>query len=134
MSFLNINVTDARELSAVPAGEYKLRVMSAELNEERRFVLTRLQIVGPGNPSEYAASKDVTHFLYLPKDGDDPKKVENKKRALRTFADAFGIPYTEAGIDLAAFPGCEGWATLKQEEDEQYGTQNRVGHFQKPRA
>jgi hypothetical protein len=134
MSFLNIIVTNARELSAVPAGEYKLRIMSAEHNEEKCFVLTRLQIVGPADPADYAATKDVSHFLYLPKADDDAKKVENKQRALRKFMDAFGIPYSEDGVDLGNFQGCEGWAILKEEEDETYGAQNRIKSLQKPRA
>lgn len=129
MSFLDIDVSDAQELQSVPEGDYKLRFVGYDVSEEKYYVRTTLQIVGPAEKVP-ANAKDVTHFLYFPKPDDDAKRTNNKKLGIKRFLTAFGIA---SAADLETGIGNEAWAFLKEvEPDEGYeeqGRTNRVRSF-----
>lgn len=126
MSFMDLDLTNTTEPQSVPAGEYKLRILSAEKPEDKFFIRVRLEVIGPDDPAKYARVKEISHFIHLPKPEDDAKKTENKKMMVKRFLEAFDIPFDSSGFNLDSFPGQEGWAILSEREDERYGTQNEI--------
>lgn len=132
MGFLDIDLGDAQEPTAASEGEHLLRIVSAELKDRKA------KIEGESSPGQMLVvkfsvtdeptAKDFNHFILLPTEQDDAKTKNNRKWGLKTFCEAFEIPYG-TGIDTETMPGLEGWAMLALESSEQYGEQNRVRQF-----
>ena len=80
--------------------------------------------------SDYPDSRDIRHMMMLPTDEDDPKQVQNRKRAIKYFGQAFGIPLT-GKVDFEKYLGREAYAVLGVNPDEGYGEQNRVKRWTK---
>jgi hypothetical protein len=62
--------------------------------------------------------------MMMPTEADDPKKAANRKRAIKYFGQAFGIPLT-GRVDFEKYLGREATAILGVETDD-YGEKNRV--------
>ena len=123
-SFVNIDgLNDAQELKSVPQGEYQLRVLSCEVRNSKNtggdFIMASLEIL-----SEPLA-KNINHVMMIPTSADDAKKQNNRKLAIRNFLQACGID-TSKGFAPSDLEGCTAWALLVEEEDPEYGKQNRV--------
>ncbi len=129
-SFLDLgNLDDVPELGTVPDGtECQLQIMSIEVRQQKpergtgRFLMVSFDIVGEPN------TKRVSHVMMLPTENDDEKKRNNRLRAIKAFYEAFAIP-TSGQINLEDYIGNVGWAILSEEEDKDYGMQNRVRKF-----
>lgn len=130
MSLLDLNLGDAVEPKAVdPDREYKIRISEVRSDEDKNgnpYLLPRFEI--PDEP----ASKDFTKFLSVPRDGMTPKQLNTAKWRISEFLQAFGrdpsLPFSPE--DLV---GLEGWAILGREETEEYGEQNFVRKFIRPK-
>ena len=127
MSFLDYNLNDVPELTALPDGqEYELRILECEVKTSAAgnpMVITRFDV--PSEPN----SKGITHVMMLPTQADDEKKRNGRLRALKMFCEAFDIP-TDGGIELGEnVVGNTGWAILGIEDSPEYGEQNRVRRF-----
>ena len=78
--------------------------------------------------ADEADSKNITHIIMLPADGDDDKRRNNRLRAVKMFYEAFDVDYTK-GVETEDLVGLTGWAIVVEEESDEYGTQNRVRRF-----
>jgi len=120
---IDVPVDDAVELQSVSPGEYKLMIVDASVARSQKtggmYLLARLEIVGQ------PYTKDITHVLMFPTAEDDAKKANNRKLAIRLFYQAFGIDYSRP-VQLNVLKGREAWAILREEDDAEYGMQNRV--------
>lgn len=127
MSFLDLNLDDVVELAAVePDREYKLRIIDVREGTDKNgngYFMPRFEVV------DEVGAKDFTYFLGLPNDSMDPKRVNNAKRKIKNFLDAFSLPYDSNPVN--DWPGAEGWAILGLEETDQWGAQNFIKKFVK---
>lgn len=120
-----VDFSDVYEPEIMPAGsEVQVQIIDAEYreaknNKETKMILLRLTV-----PSNIKA-KDINHTLFLVGANDDAKKANNKKLALRTFSEAFGIDLSR-GFTTRDLIGSSGWAILDEEDDPTYGKSNRV--------
>jgi len=127
-TFLDLgNLEEVPELTTLPDGsEAELVISTIEVrvskNTGGKFIYVIFDIVGEPN------TKSITHVMMLPTDKDDDKRKNQRLRAIRHFYEAFGIP-TSGSVDLSSFVGNTGWAILREEADEEYGTQNRIRRF-----
>lgn len=121
-TFVNIEGLDeAQELKSVPAGEYQVRVTDAKIKTGEKGTYLMLVMDLPNEP----LSKNINHVMMFPTPADDPKRANNRKLAIRNALQACGIPYT-GGFNAADLIGSTPWALLTEEEDNEYGKQNRV--------
>lgn len=120
---IDVPVDDAVELQSVSPGEYRLRIVDASMAKSLKtggmYLNARLEIC------EQPYTKDITHILMFPASDDDAKKANNRKLALRNFYQAFGIDFSRP-VAIGVLKGREAWAVLKEEEDPEYGMNNRV--------
>lgn len=126
-SVLDYNLDDKNlpEETTVDPGEYQLQLISAKhqmSNAGNPMVTCLFGVVDEPN------AMNVFYHITLPTDGDDEKTVARKLRRLRTFYQAFGIDYSKP-VDLDELGGETGFAILKLEEDEEYGSRNIVSRF-----
>jgi len=125
MGFLDINLDDAVEPTAVPGDqEYKLRITDMrEANDKngQPYILPRFEIIGE------PTTKEFTKFLRLPNDEQNEKQKNSTKWGLKVFFDTFDINSSTANTNEMI--GQEGWAILGQEETEEWGEQNFVKKF-----
>lgn len=111
---------DTFDPEVVPAGEYKVRVLNAEVKESkntpgRKYISAYMEIVG------VPTAKDFNHMMLLPNrdldvDSDgrrDIKKVNQYLSDIKNFCIAFDIPYGDDGFDLFVAKGRSTWALLK---------------------
>jgi len=126
MGFLEgMNFDDVVEPTAVPEGEYELRISEIAQDTNKNgepYILPKFDIV-----SEPTA-KTVTKYMALPSASMDEKKLNKSKLNLKRFFEALGVD-AGGGIDLDALVGETVWAMLGLEEDEQYGEQNYIKKF-----
>lgn len=130
MGFLDIDLSDVQEPSAVPGdAEYKLRIVDVRQADDKNgnpYILPRFEI--PEEPS----AKEFTKFLRLPHEGLDAKQLNSAKWQLKLFFDAFGVdPSSLNNVDDLV--GEEGWAILGLEDSDQWGEQNFVKKFIVPK-
>lgn len=122
-TFINLNLDDAQELKSVPQGEYQLRVVECKTATSKNtggdYLQATLEIL-----SEPLA-KNINHVMMFPTPGDDAKKANNRKLAIRNFLQACGVDYSK-GFNPSDLEGCTPWAILVEEDDPEYGKQNRV--------
>lgn len=126
MSFLDVSLKDVPELEALEEGEYQIQITSAEVGESDttggKYLLLRCEV--PAIPE----SKDFTHVLMLPADGDSEKQRIKRLNRLKEAMEAFGYDHSK-GIETEDLVGSEAWAFLTIEESPEYGEQNRVRRF-----
>lgn len=124
MAFLDFD--GVYEPETVPGGEYQLRVLKAEIKQQKpekgsgSFVQLRLDI--PSAPK----SKDITHVMMLPGQQDDPKQKNSRLAAIQNFLKACGFDNVN---NIAETEGSSCWAILTEEDDPEYGKQNRIRKF-----
>jgi hypothetical protein len=128
MSILNIDVSQVKEPSPVPDGEYPVRILSVPEvkqsgNTGQNYISVRLEVVGE------VGAQDVYDIIMLPAEGQTPESNEKRKLRLKRFCDAFGIGYEGGQIDLASAEGLDAIAILSVENDPEYGERNRVRRY-----
>jgi hypothetical protein len=127
MSFLDFNFDDVVEPRTVdPDREYKLRITDVRSGTDKNgnpYYMPRFEIL------DEVGAKSFTYFLGLPNDSMDAKRLNSVKYKIKTFLDAFGLPYD--GDPENDWAGAEGWAILGVEENDQYGPQNVIKKFVK---
>lgn len=125
-TFLDLgeDLDDIKDLSTVPEEDYELRLITFERRQKTKgpYLFVEAEIIGQPD------TKIVRHVMMLPAANDDERKKQNRKRSLKYFYKAFGIP-TAGPIVFADYVGATGWATLTEETDPTYGPQNRIGRF-----
>jgi hypothetical protein len=126
-SFLDLgeDLNDIPDLSTVAEEDYELRLVTFEKRPGKAkgpYLFTEFELVGMPD------TKIVRHVLMLPRAQDPERQKKNRKRAIKYFYLAFGIP-TAGPIVYADYVGNTGWATLTEENDKQYGKQNRIVRF-----
>lgn len=134
--FSGINLDDAQDYEAVPAGEYQVEVgeIIKVRDDEYKYIQMRLDILG-----QEGFVKGIFHTQWLPdpamKDGngEDKRKWNNAALQLRNFCAAMGISGDELNGGPDNFVGKMGYAHLKVTQDEKYGEQNEVEKWQLPR-
>ena len=125
MSLININLDDAKDLGAVPDGEYLIKVVSAELMTSKKgapMISLLMQV-----ESEPTADL-VSHWLMLPTDADDDVTKNRKLLAVKTALAALDYD-ASGGIDTDELKGLQAKAILKTVHDDEYGDQNRIRKF-----
>ena len=128
MSFLDINLGDAKEPKAANEGEYLIRWVGTGGGVDKNghpYIQSIFDI--PSVPD----AKSFTHFESLPYEGMEPKQLNNCKWRLKLLFEAFGIDHTKQ-IDFVICKGRQAWAILGVNEDDQYGKQNFVKKFVRP--
>lgn len=125
MSFLDPSLVDAQEPRPVSAGEHKIRLLAVGEGTDKNghaYIQPRFDV--PADP----LSKDFTHFLHLPGDWMDEKKLNTSRWLLLQFLQCFEIdPATETV--WAELGGEEGWAMLGVKDDDEYGEQNTLRRY-----
>lgn len=125
MSFLNASsFNGVYEPQPVVAGEYQLRILSAEDKTGKNppyvpFMNISLEVVS--DPK----AKNIYHTLFYPKQGDDEKTVNSKLARIQKFMDAFGI-VVEDNFDPKQLIGSVGWAILVEKDDPEFGRKNEI--------
>jgi hypothetical protein len=125
---LGIDLDTVPEQAAVPAGEYQLTLVSAEIRDQKpekgtgKFIQATFEVVDAPD------SKLLNHIMMLPGKDDAPRKGQNRLRAIGDFFKAFGIP-SSGPVNLDGYSGHTGWAILSVEDGGEYGEQNRVKRF-----
>lgn len=126
MGFLEgMNFEDVVEPTAVPEGEYELRIIEVtqDLNKNNEpYIMPRFEIA-----SEPTA-KEVTKYMALPIATMDEKKLNKTKLNLKRFFEALGVD-ASSGVELEQLQGETVWAVLGLEESEDYGEQNFIRRF-----
>jgi len=129
-TFLDVSTGDAVEPKAMPAGEYKLRIVSAVMGVDKNdhdYFLPSFEI-----PSE-PYSKSFTKFYGVPHEGMDAKQENAARFNLGAFKAAFGIDDGKK-FSMDEILGLEGWAILGLgKEDPEFGVQNYIKKFIAPK-
>lgn len=129
MSFLeDVNLNDCFEYESMPEGEYNLRIMDINRKTSQKtggdFIMARIEIVNEPK------SKDINHVMMLPTAADDVKQRNNRILAINRFMKAFGFdPTAPPTMEEMIGAVTERPAYLVEEENEEYGTQNRIRRF-----
>ena len=92
-----INLGDYHEPTTAPAAKYSLLIAACEetKTKEKGKPQFRISIGFDGHPE----FQNITHFVGIPGEGDEPKVLEFKALLLKRFLAAFSIPFGKDGID-----------------------------------
>jgi hypothetical protein len=83
-------------------------------------------------PAE-AYSKEVSAFLDVPARSLDAKRLNDARQRMLHFTECFGIDLSRPMDPTEDWVGCEGWCILSLTKSDQYGEQNRISKYIKPR-
>ncbi len=129
MSLLDYNM-DVPDLEVVPAGEYLVRINSAEVREYNnekgsgKFLFIGMQVADEPN------AKPVFASIFLPDKTDDQRQHDDKIRRLKKFYECFNIDYQSGPVDPADLKGAEGYVYLKiSPATEEYDEKNVVTRY-----
>lgn len=121
LSFMSFdgNLEDLPDIEAVPAGEYRVRILDAVPNPEKGYVQVKLEIL-----DQSGLVRDLYYYVNFPKPDDDEKTRVQKLKNVANFLKAFDM-------DQAQLKELNDWAGRSAEailDTETYqGTlQNRV--------
>jgi len=126
MSFLGLDYENTYQPTTKQPGEYKLRILSAELkkssNTGNDYLALRFEV------ADDPVAKDIYHVMMLPAPDDTPKKRNSRTMAIKTLCASCGVDPSVV-TDPNELVGLECWAILVEEADPEYGTQNRIRSF-----
>ena len=97
MAFIPVNLNDAVESQPVPNGRYSLTITACE--ETKTKELGKPQYRVSIGFDEQPTAPNLTHFVGLPTESDEPNKMQFKMLLLKRFLALFDIPYDSKGID-----------------------------------
>ena len=126
MSFLGQDFDNVFEPKSVKEGEYQLKVLDAQVKTSQKtngeYISAKLEIVGEPE------AKDINHVMMLPTPNDDIKQKNKRLAAIQNFLRSCGFdPSSVSNVNELIGATC--WAILTEEQDPEYGTQNRVRKF-----
>lgn len=125
------DLEDSQEPYALKDGtEAKLRIIEVRFDvraDDSKYYTVRFEV-----PSE-PYSKDITDWLNVPDNGLDAKRLNAAKQKMWHFMDCFAIDRTKLCDPVEDWPGQEGWCLLGLTKSAQYGEQNRIAKFIRPR-
>ncbi len=127
-TFLDVETENSVEPRAEPAGEYKIKIVSAEISIDKNrhpYFLPRFEVIGK------PYSKDFTKFHGLPHDDLTEKDLNATRNSLDKFKKCFGL--SEGKLSLPGMIGLEGWAILGAKDDPEWGEQNFVRKYVLPK-
>lgn len=127
MSLIDVNPGDAKELEAVPAGEYELSVTSAEVVPLKNDP-DKEQIALSFKIEDEPTAKSLRDWIGIPHSSDDEATKNRKLLKLKAFCESADYDYAD-GIDTDLLPGMVVKAMLTVQNDETYGDQNRVTRY-----
>ena len=113
-----------------PGEEYKLIITEVRDGIDKNgydYLMPRLEIVGE------PYSKDFTHFLHLPNSEMTEKQLNKVKWNLKSFADCFSIDMSRPQDPKEDWVGCEGYAILGSNDNDEYGEQNFIKKLVTPK-
>ena len=126
---VDINVDGAQDLSAVPAGEYVVRVLTAKISISERGnkgMTLMFKVIGED------FSMPVSHYIMFPGEGMTNDEINKRKLAMRDFYNAFKLA---PPFDIEELKNLEASAylTIVSEENPEYadknGNRNRISRF-----
>ena len=123
-----LNLNDVQESRPVPAGRYNLVVATAEEAVSQKGAPQIKVSIGIEG---HETAPNVSHYISLPGDGDEPSKATFKALLLKRFLVAFKIPFGPDGFDVQDFPGASCSADLTLSEPDDSG--NIYNRLQLPR-
>ena len=106
--------------------EHKLRIDTAvkKLNtNDKPFISLSFKSI-----TEPDASR-VYDQLWLPYHEDDQDKINNKKRRISQFCENFKVNVIKGSLDVDNMLGCTGFATIKQEKDDEGELRANIGGY-----
>jgi len=121
-----LDFSEVYEPETVVPGEYQLRVLAAEVKQQKpekgqgSFIQLKLDI--PIAPK----GKDITYVMMLPTAQDDPKQKNSRLSNIQNFLKACGFDNVQ---NIEEIVGSQPWAILVEEESTDFGKQNRVKKF-----
>jgi hypothetical protein len=132
MSILDVNLSDHIEIKTLPDNsEVQLRIARADVVPVKADP-SRSQLALIFDVSDDPAVDDIRSWIGIPTDAFkavDPKRYAKACTRLLKFAQAFGMDTNES-LDTSKMVGLEGWAVLREEENEMTGdNQNSVKYF-----
>jgi len=132
MGFLDIDYSDAVELKVFSAGsEVNLRIIDADVKTSENTGGDYLRV--DFEPIGEDMYKDIMHIFMLPTPNDRPKQANNRKLAIKKFCEAFKITLDPSREVDEYMVGAEGWAIVREEDDAEFGTKNRIKEFIAPK-
>lgn len=125
MAFIKADLKDVKEASAVPEGEYSLRILKVEEGESKKgnpmlTLLIKIEDAQVKNPAP------MRHWIVLP-DRDTPEdQVQMRMLELKRLLATFGIRYDGEGFDTDDLVGATGKGFVAQEEGDDGSVYNRL--------
>ena len=115
------------DVPLLPEGwEGEVRITEATPNGEKYYLRTFLQPIGVENEEYYK----IQHLVFFPKPDDDSVKVNNKKKGIVNFLQAFGADQQEAFSNPDSLVGKQANVLLGIEPaDGQWPEKNKVNKF-----
>lgn len=119
--FINMNLGNVVEAKPVPPGRYDLVIASAEHTPPKSADKGETIRVSIGIDG-HSDAPNLTHFLSLPKPGEDSQKSNFKMLMIKRFLEQFGIPYDDTrGFALEDFAGATAKAQITLSEPDDSG-------------
>jgi len=102
MSFINVNVKEAKPVEVLPEGRYQVRVVAAEeVTSSSGKPMLRLTI----EATEYPYAEPIFHNVLLPTSDMPEKQVNLSLNNLKVLLVVFGVPFTDEGFNTEDFIG-----------------------------
>lgn len=125
------SLEDSQEPYALKDGsEVMLRIVDVRLDkraDETEYYTVRFEVV------DEPYSKEITDWFNVPARSLDPKRLNAARRKMLHLMESFGIDTMNLTDPVEDWPGYEGWCILSLSKSEQYGEQNRIAQFIRPR-
>lgn len=99
MSLIPINLNDIQEPKPVPVGRYELMVTNAEVQQSKNNKPQFRVSIGIEGHDD---APNISHYISLPMEGDEPNKAMFKALMLKRFLTLFGQTIPSNGIDTEA--------------------------------
>lgn len=125
---ISVDTTDAVEMGALPAGEYKVQILKAEHRQGEGASGHWEGILLTLDCPDEATGDFFSHMQFLPSEQSDTKRRQRQVNNFDTFKKAFGYKPKE-DIDIDHLEGKSAWAHLTVEDNAEYGPRNRVRNW-----
>lgn len=125
------NLDDIPPQHSVPGGEWQLKLVKVKLGESKEthnpYTMPSFEIVDDPD------SKIINHVIMKALPSDPERTRRARLRALGDFHRCFEIPPV-GRVNYDEYIGNLGYALLSEENDPQYGMQNRIVRFVVPQS
>lgn len=122
--FINMALSDAKEPTVAPEGEYELLIEKAEHYQSKHSGNYSVRcIIGF---TEHPEFQNIFHYVSLPGSEDAADKVSIKLLMAKRFLTTFGIAHEEDGFNVEDFVGATGTMFVKAEVDNEDRESNSI--------